>query len=223
MNLFFCNLLMSHGYDASHLRKEAPKRLTYVVVTQPQSLARVRAVKDAKTAGQLFFATGGRHINTDEFFKAKELKRRADDISAMEEQKKQRGLYCKDQRGAVLLLRSKGKLTVDTEKSFTLPKIKTLLKWKKVKTTSNKKKDMVDAYVAAAKPKIQNVWCNSEEKALVALKSEDIMMKDTAVGVAASQMARAVTTNLAQLDEQSRAELKAALASFEDDVNPNII
>ncbi len=50
----------------------------------------IQAIKEAKTAGQLFFATGGRHINTDEFFKAKELKRCKDLIAKKEEEKKHR-------------------------------------------------------------------------------------------------------------------------------------
>ena len=115
LNLFFCDLLTSHGYDGKVLQKTAPTRTTYVAVTQPHSLERVQAIKNAKTAGQLFFATGGRHINSDEFFKAKELKRREEELAKMEEKKKQRGLYCKDELGAVMLLKQKGELTTATE------------------------------------------------------------------------------------------------------------
>ena len=134
----------------------------------------------------------------------------------MEEQKKERGKYCAEQRGAVLLIKDKGELTTATEKKFTLSEIKMLCKWKKIKIASSKKRDLVDAYVAAPKPKIQKVWCRSEEAALQALKKEDVPQKQTALGVATTQMARAVENNLAQLDAQTMASLKTAIASYED-------
>ena len=42
----------------------------------------------------------------------------------MEEKKKARGLYCKEQKTAVLMIRAKGELNYQTEKNFTLPEIK---------------------------------------------------------------------------------------------------
>ncbi len=85
----------------------------------PKSLEHVKAIKNAKTTSQqeLFFATGGCHINySDEFLKACQLKRREEAIVKIEEAKKKRGEYCKEQRDAVMLIRKKGELTVDTEK-----------------------------------------------------------------------------------------------------------
>ena len=136
------------------------------------------------------------------------MKKRDEEIAKMEEAKKQRGLYCKDQKGAVLLLRKKGELTAETEKAFTLPEVKMLLKWKKVKPQSSKKRDLVDAYITAPKPKIQKIWSRFEEDALQKLKSEDIPMKDTAIGVATKQMAQALTNNLAHLDKETISHLK---------------
>ena len=78
---------------------------------------------------------------------------------------------------------------------------------------------MVEAYVDAPKPKIQKVWCRSEEEALVALREKNIPLKDTALGVAATQMARAVVNNVAQLDPDSISALKAALEQAEQTEN----
>jgi hypothetical protein len=75
MNRFYCQILLSNGFESKFLRKDAPTRTTYVAVTAPESQHRVKAIKEAKTAGQLFYATGGRHINSDEFFKACKLKK----------------------------------------------------------------------------------------------------------------------------------------------------
>ena len=140
----------------------------------------------------------------------------------MEDKKKARGLYCKEQKGAVLMIRAKGELTYLTEKKFTLPEIKTLLKWKKVKITSSKKADLVEAYVNAPRPKIQKVWCRDEEEKLQALKNMDVPIKDTALGVATEQMARAVTNNLSNLNTPTRKSLKSALADY-DEGNPDRI
>jgi hypothetical protein len=176
-----CDILSSAGFDGDLLRNKAPRRITYVAVTAPQSEARIKAIKDAKTARQLFFATGGRHINTNEFFQAKEIKRREELIAKAEEAKKQRKKYCQDQVDAVKLIRSKGELTLDSVNKFTNPEIKTLLRWKKVKLEAgkNRKKDLVEAYVAAPKPMIQKIWSRSEEAALLNLKNTNIPMRET--------------------------------------------
>ena len=122
-----------------------------------------------------------------------------------------------------MMIRNKGELTYLTSKEFTLPEIKTLLKWKKVKATSTKKQDLVQAYVAAPKPPIQKVWCRSEEAALQSLKDEDMPLKDTALGVATTQMARAVTNNLTNLDSPTRNLLLKSLQDFDDNNGPNVL
>jgi hypothetical protein len=220
-----CDILSSAGFDGDLLRNKAPWRITYVAVTAPQSEARIKAIKDAKTAGQLFFATGGRHINTNEFFQAKEIKRREELIAKAEEAKKQRKKYCQDQVDAVQLIRSKGELTLDSVNKFTNPEIKTLLRWKKVKLEAgkNRKKDLVEAYVAAPKPMIQKIWSRSEEATLLNLKNTNIPMRETATGIAATQMARAVTNNLTQCDAESLAALKAAIQDLDDKPGDPII
>ena len=212
MNSLHVGILTSLGFDGSKLKKEAPKRSQFVAVTKPESKERVQALKKAKTAGQMFYATGGRHINADEFFVATELKQREEKIKKMEDAKAVCGAYCKEQRAAYMLIREKGELTFETEKKFTLSEVKILLKWKKVKAPSSKKKDMVETHVAAARPrKPQKTWTRSEEAALVELKKENLPMKDTAVGVAATQMAKAVTKNLSNLDSETIRSLQQAL------------
>jgi DDE superfamily endonuclease len=223
MNCFYCSVLDSHGYDGQKLSKKAPKRSTYVAVTAPVSLERVKAIKEAHTHGQLFYATGGRHTNSNEFFKARELKRREPEIKKMEDLKAARIKYCQEQMKAVKLIREKGELTWEREKVFRNPEIEMLLKWKKVVIKSKRKKDMIQAYVDAPKPKIQKTWCRSEEAALVNLRNEVVALKDTAVGVATTQMARAVTDNMAQLDTPTRNLLKQSLQEYEDEKGDCVI
>jgi len=51
---------------APRLQKKAP------ALTVRHSKERILAIKSAKAAGQMFFATGGQHLNSDEFFQAHE-------------------------------------------------------------------------------------------------------------------------------------------------------
>ena len=95
----------------------------------------------------------------------------------MEEEKEQRAKDAVEQRGAVEIIRNKGDLTSINDKLFTAKEIKTLLKWKKVKPKGTKKADLVEAYIAAAKPPIQKSWTRSEEAALQDLKSEHVDLK----------------------------------------------
>ena len=223
LNDFYCTFLSSNGFDGNQLRKEAPKRTTYVAVTEPHSLERIRALKKAKTAGQMFYATGGRHINSEEFFKSKTLLEWDEALKQMEEEKEKRAKYAVEQRGAVEIIRNKGDLTSINDKLFTAKEIKTLLKWKKVKPKGTKKADLVEAYIAAAKPPIQKSWTRSEEAALEDLKSEHVDLKDTALGIATTQMARAVANNLAQLDPESRDVLIKTLQAYDEDNGPNVL
>lgn len=75
-NRFYCDILTTFGCEGSKLRLDAPTRQQFVAVTEPHSLHRLHALKEVKTAGQMFFATGGEHLNSDDFFQANELSRR---------------------------------------------------------------------------------------------------------------------------------------------------
>ncbi len=114
-----------------------------------------------------------------------------------------------------MLIRQKGELTSATFKSFKVTEIKILLKWKGAKPASTRKADIVEAYITANKPPIIKIWTRAEEAALVALQDAAIPLKDTALGVAAGQMARAVSNNLDQLDEDSISTLRNALDTLD--------
>ena len=210
-NQCFCSILTGAGYDGSRLIKKAPTRETHVAVTMAHSKERIAALKKASAAGQMFFATGGKHLNSKEFFQAKESKSREELIKTMEGKKEARRIYCKEQKESVLMIKRKGELTRLTEKDFAIAETKHLLKWKKITIKATTKRKMADAHIAAPKPKIQKVWCRSEEASLNRLKELNIPLKETALGVAASQMAKAMTNNLAILDTPTKDSLRSAL------------
>lgn len=67
------------------------------------------------------------------------------------------------------------------------------------------------------------MWCRSEEAALQRLKEIDVPLKETALGVASNQMAKAVVKNLDQLDDDTISNLKTALLDLDDRHNPHAI
>jgi hypothetical protein len=117
LNSFYCSLLTANGYDHSQLAGKAPSRSTYVAVMAPHSKERIKAIKKAKTAGQMFFATGGSHSN--EFFQARKLTERDEEIKVLQQEKVARSKYCKEQFLAVKLIWDKRELNWESQKTFT--------------------------------------------------------------------------------------------------------
>jgi hypothetical protein len=78
INRLCCDLLSARGMDGEKLRDEAPKinSLAEAAVTVPHSRERKDLIQKAKSAGELFHATAGRHINSDKFFIANARKDR---------------------------------------------------------------------------------------------------------------------------------------------------
>jgi hypothetical protein len=223
-NRFFCDLLTANGLDGQQLRKDAPTRALFVAVTEPHSRERVLQLVDAKTAGQMFLATGGRHLNSDEFFKANALRQRSDKIAAMEKKKKSSAKRLVIENKVMALLESKGSLVPQNASHFTVENLKLLIKWKRVLLpASAKKAELLAAYFAHPLPPPSQDWSPEEEMELVALQSETIDMKDTAIGVATNQMARAVVQNLANIDPEMLAQLKEAVDQMDTTIPVNVI
>ena len=71
-NHISCDFLSTMGYDGSQLRINAPRQSAKKFqLTVPNSKERVEAIQRAKTAGQLFHATHGHHLNSNDFFRAR--------------------------------------------------------------------------------------------------------------------------------------------------------
>ena len=224
LNGFHCDCLLAVGCEGKLFRMKAPSRNAHVAVTEPQSKERVQAIKEAKTAGQLFYATGGRHINSNEFFQARALALRDGKVKEMQARKDARRKTCNEQKAAVMMIRSKGDLTSINHKNFNASEVKILLKWKGlVPSHYPRKTDMVEACITTEKPKITKSWTRGEEEALQKLLNQNVAMKETAVGVATTQMAKAVTNNLATLDSPTRSALKTSLQQYYESQLPNVL
>ena len=61
-----------NGFDGKEFRLNAPRitKANTTTVTVPQTKALIEAIAAAKAAGQFFNATGGSHLNSDDYFKS---------------------------------------------------------------------------------------------------------------------------------------------------------
>lgn len=209
MNAFYCDCLCANGFDGDLLRKKAPTRQHFVAVTVPHSKERLETLKKVKGAGGHFYATGGEHLNTDDVFRSKTLLERDTKIAALEARKALVNERLAIEESATLLLQTKGNPSFERERDFTLKELKLLIKWKKVKPTSQKKADLIEAVINNPPPLDEAPWTVEEEMLLVTLKESttDVDMKDTALGVQATQMAHAVLNNFDILDDETKALL----------------
>jgi hypothetical protein len=117
--------------DSMVPKKDAPKQKTYIAVTKPHWKEQILAIQKASTAGQMFFTTGGRHLNANEFFQADILKSREAEIKEMEDLKKAKRVLYYSATGYCLDPET-GELTWKTHKQFKVNNIRMLLKWKKL-------------------------------------------------------------------------------------------
>jgi regulator of sigma D len=222
-NQQFCNELTDYGCDGSFLSIKAPVRKKTAGMMVKNSKERIIALKRATTAGQNFHTTGGGHLNSDEFFRAQELRARESKIKLMEEAKKERKKYCEKQFKAGFIIRKKGDLTLENQKDFTAPEIKILCAWKKIKTTLTKKKDLIELYVDTLKPKPQKSWTRGEEAALEHLKNDNVPMSETLLGTATMEMMESVGNGLQNASEDAINKLHAAIQAHKERSIPNTL
>jgi len=223
LNEFHCNFLTAQGFMGSALRKMAPRlRKTPPAVTVPQSRERIIAIKNAKAAGQMFFATGGQHLNSDEFFQAREHAKRLDEAKSFQDQKEKRLLVQQTGIKAHELLNRKGSLNDKTYKAYTKPEIKLLCKWKGIKILKDddKKQNLYDLYLSHPNPQASQPWSAEDEAELQTLLKPDMPIEQTHLGVAARQMAVATANNIEKLDQNTRHQLLQSIAAF-DRANPD--
>ena len=219
-NRLHCEVLAGHGCFSQPLRKDAPKmRKAAPTITLPQTVARVKMIKKAKTSGQMFFATGGQHLNS-----ARAMVDREAAIVKMGKQKERRILLLKLHTEARALLARKGPLTVEncTGRLYSKEDIKLLCKWKQAGISKgdngknkDKKEDLAALYFAHPEPPDPTPWSEDEESVMQDLKKEDIPIEQTHLGVVAWQMAVAIANNVAKLDRNTRNQLLKSVAEFD--------
>jgi hypothetical protein len=204
-NHYYCNLLTSFGYDGEALKLNAPRAQVKPPLTAPHSKERIEAIMKAKgTAGSLFHATGGEHINTEEFFQAAELKTRRERLKKLEGEKATRNEKIEAEGAALSMIADKGgKEPGDEGAEYNLDELrKVMLYWKiGKKTYKDGKKDvpkkvLVNLYRSSEVPEEALPWTDEEEQELQELLKGDVPdVADTQLAVAAKQAANATAAN----------------------------
>jgi len=210
-----CDFLTSFGFDGSQLRMSAPRaaRKRYQL-TAPQSKERVEAIKKASTAGKMFYATHGQHLNSDEFFEARAKAKREVEVKKLEGIKEKALKLKKQTDAARAIIEKKGQPTESNyDKDFLAPELAILATWKLGKTAKGKKDELLKTYLGNPAPAKFQMWTDRDEDALEALRNGAIEFKDTALNVALTQSANAVKANVLQLDDSAANELMHALHS----------
>ena len=207
-NHFACDYLNTFGFDGNQLRSLAPRKPDRETLTVRHSKARVKTLLGVHTAGGHFHATGGEHLNSDDVFRAAALKERMAEVAKLEKKKETLMDNAIKLREAREIKMDKGLPERITDvKKFTGPELKALLTWKVGSHKETTKATRIARYLAEDVPDITRKWSEEDEAILVALRSDDVALKDTAIGVAAKQSAKATMSYMDELDPTTRAEL----------------
>ncbi len=75
-NVIACNALSLEGYDGDMMKVTLKPVNRTTVVTVPHSQERIDLLRQAKTHGSIFTATGGVHLTANDIFKGIVLKQR---------------------------------------------------------------------------------------------------------------------------------------------------
>ena len=139
--------LLFYGYKGDLLQvtldEDVHRRKKYVTVDNTQ--ARQEAISYAKTHGQLFHATGGQHITSDDMFKGYKINNKKRRIEELEKDKEARREFEKIRQSAIAILNqqkppkniSDRELEIllcyeGVQKSKKVNKPNKLIKWKKI-------------------------------------------------------------------------------------------
>jgi len=184
-----CVFLSTVGCDGFQLRTTAPRsaRKRYQL-TEPQSKERIEAIKNASSAGKMFYATHDQYLNAGEFFEARAKAKREKEIKNLQSMK---GTAMKTQKQAdtarAIFIR-KGHPTEDNFDTFLAPELLALANWKLGNTAKGRKEELLKMCLDNPVPGKRPTWTSADEAQLQELKAAGIEFKDTALNVALKQM-----------------------------------
>lgn len=214
-NKVCCSMLDRKGFDGLQFRINAPNvvKQKTLAVTRPQTKERLEAIVEAKSAGGIFHATGGEHLNSDDYFKSRALIKRRKEIEEFEKKKKEIEDQVQSLNAKDLLLSEKGiEFTRENAtRQFKVAEIKIMVKSKVRKIPPGNKNFLIDTYFNSPDPEEIVPWSEEQENMLSTLKREIIDMKDTALAVSTNQMARGITNNITLLNTPEKEMLRNKL------------
>jgi len=221
-NKLCCDLLLAEGFDGNQLRIECPKikASATAVMTEPLSRERQDLIQKSKTAGKLFYATGGQHLNSDDVFMSYEREDRERVIKEQRNEKKRRQELASNEIAARTILdTNEAQLLQRGVESLKVGDLRVLVKWKTkglVALAGKKKNTLVELWknaLAEQDGATALLWTAADEKALQSLIKDDITIEQTALGRERRQIAQAcaIAIENGDLNTESITEIEKAM------------
>jgi hypothetical protein len=177
-------------------------------ITERMSRERIELLARANTHGKKFFATGGSHVCSDDFFKAQALQARDDEIEEMTKLKKKLlgQTELRDKAMGILVAKSSS-FETNNYREVTTKELDVLLLWYGVDIKGMKKPEKVEKWkeirVSNAEPPTIEGWTEKDEEKMRALSNKDVDMSETFLGrFAALQKRNAVAAVLDMKDDE---------------------
>ena len=203
--------LTEAGYDGSALQALLaikPEESRTAPITERMSRERIELLARANTHGKKFFATGGSHVCSDDFFKAQALLAREEEITEKEKLKKSlQQKAVAQEKGMAILVEKATCFESNDYKNLLTKELDILLNWYGIEKKGAKKADKVAQWKAIRAgnnpPQMANLWTAEDEEHLLQLKNKEIDMSETYLGrYAAIQKRNAVAAVLDFTDEE---------------------
>jgi len=208
--------LVEGGYNGSALQallKAVPEAYTMTGITERHSKERIELLAKANTHGKKFYATGGSHVCSDDFFKAEALRCREDRIRELEALKKKREQQAATEAKALAVLDAKARCFEENDyRGMSVQDLATLLAWYNIPKEKMKKSDMVTRWKEIRNnhvpPPTFERWMPQDELGLEQLKTTEIDMTETALGRYAALMKRNAVASVLDFTDAEWESLK---------------
>ena len=222
--------LTESGYDGSKLQalvavRPADNRMAGAI-TERMSQERIELLARANTHGKKFFATGGSHVCSDDFFKAQALLAREDELAEKEKLKKSLQLNAElAKKGMVILVEKAACFEMNNYRTVSTKELDVLMQWYGVEKKGMKKEEKVAKWkeirLSGTSPPVVHEWTDEDEERLMTIKNKEIDMSETYLGrYAAIQKRNAVAAILDLSDEEWEAVKTMREADTLDRANP---
>ncbi len=200
--------LVEAGYDGSQLQAlvaVGPADTRAGPITEWMSKEQIELLALANTHGKEFFAMGGSHVCSDDFFKAQALLARESEMAKKEALKKtlhQKAEMAK--KGMVIVVKKAAFFEANNYKDVLAKELDVLMQWydvEKRQVMRDEKADKVavwkDIRLSGNAPPVVHKWTDEDEQQLIRIKNREIDMSETYLGrYAALQKRNAVAAIL---------------------------
>jgi hypothetical protein len=206
--------LTESGYDGSKLQalvavRSADTRMAGGI-TERMSRERIELLARANTHGKKFFATGGSHVCSDDFFKAQALLAREEELVEKEKLKKTLQLNAElAKKGMEILVEKAAYFESNNYNTVSTKELDVLLQWYGVDKKGMKKAEKVAKWKEIRLPgtalPVVHEWTDEDEEQLTKIKNKEIDMSETYLGrYAALQKRNAMAAILDLLTRNGR-------------------